>query len=212
MRIWTLLTVALVWHSMALTQLPLGLIKGLVPPAEVRASHWFLDTLTPMAYHAKDGEWKKVTSDSVIDVTLCKGWILLKTKSGASLWNSGGVIMPNVFNCICSDSMRFVLYPNGVICYDLQDQEILRTNCIDRDRWKIDTLLSTAAVCASIAHQRMPRWVPCQEIHEWGMYGGSGRWLIPPIFDGPFHFQNGMAEVLYYGQQRKINEKGAFVE
>ncbi|MBK9452327.1 MAG: hypothetical protein IPN95_23480 [Bacteroidetes bacterium] len=45
------------------------------------------------------------------------------------------------------------------------------------------------------------------------------KWFIEPKFDAPFHFENGTADVLYYGQRRKINEnlqiseaKGEFVE
>ena len=50
------------------------------------------------------------------------------------------------------------------------------------------------------------------EIRSWGIIGQSGTWLIEPKYDAPFHFENGIAEVLYYGQRRKINEKGEFVE
>lgn len=51
-----------------------------------------------------------------------------------------------------------------------------------------------------------------KELHNWGMIGVNAQWLIEPKFDAPFHFKNGTAEVLYYGQKRKINEKGEFVE
>ncbi len=49
-------------------------------------------------------------------------------------------------------------------------------------------------------------------LKNWGMLSTDGEWLIEPKFDAPFSFQNGFAAVLYYGEQRKINEKGAFVE
>lgn len=50
------------------------------------------------------------------------------------------------------------------------------------------------------------------ELHTWGVLGTNGKWLIEPKFDAPFRFQNGIADVIYYGQRRKINEKGEFVE
>ena len=40
----------------------------------------------------------------------------------------------------------------------------------------------------------------------------NGHWRIAPQYDKPFHFQDGIAEVTYYGQKRKINEQGEFVE
>jgi hypothetical protein len=52
----------------------------------------------------------------------------------------------------------------------------------------------------------------CRQLVNWGILGGNGQWLIEPKYDARFHFQNGIAEVLYYGQKRKINEKGEFVE
>lgn len=50
------------------------------------------------------------------------------------------------------------------------------------------------------------------EVRVWGMLGCNGKWLIEPKFDGPFVFRNGFAEVLHYGQRKRINEKGEFVE
>ncbi len=52
----------------------------------------------------------------------------------------------------------------------------------------------------------------------WGPVSGqcmlNTNWkrLKEPIYDAPFLFQNGIAEVIYYGQKRKINEKGEVVE
>ncbi len=51
-----------------------------------------------------------------------------------------------------------------------------------------------------------------KQLRNWGMLGANGKWLIQPIYDAPFLFQNGIAEVVYYGQKRKINEKGEVVE
>ncbi|MBK9453250.1 MAG: hypothetical protein IPN95_28430 [Bacteroidetes bacterium] len=37
-------------------------------------------------------------------------------------------------------------------------------------------------------------------------------WLIPPNYDASFKFKDGTADVIYYGQKRRINEKGEFAE
>jgi hypothetical protein len=47
---------------------------------------------------------------------------------------------------------------------------------------------------------------------QWGILGTNGKWLINPIFDKPFRFVDGIAEVVYLGQKRKINMQGAFVD
>ncbi len=47
------------------------------------------------------------------------------------------------------------------------------------------------------------------QIRTWGFIDReNGEWVIEPKFDAPFSFQNGVAEVVYYGQKFKINEKG----
>ena len=71
-----------------------------------------------------------------------------------------------------------------------------------------DTLNGRLGFCSTAALLFMLS----EDTHGWGILGTNGRWLIEPIFDAPFHFQNGIAEILYYGQKRKINEKGEFVE
>jgi hypothetical protein len=65
----------------------------------------------------------------------------------------------------------------------------------------------------------LPRYAPRFEVYsdkvqfrDWGILSIDGDWLVEPKFDAPFRFQNGFAEVIYYGQKRKINEKGEFVE
>jgi hypothetical protein len=49
------------------------------------------------------------------------------------------------------------------------------------------------------------------QIHRWGVLGMDGLWLIAPQYDAPFHFEKGIAEVIYYGKEREINEWGEFV-
>ena len=48
--------------------------------------------------------------------------------------------------------------------------------------------------------------------HNWGMVNSEGAWVIPPIYDGPFYFEDGLAVVTYYGEKRVINLKGEVVE
>jgi hypothetical protein len=73
------------------------------------------------------------------------------------------------------------------------------------------TVNGLSAICVP----RTPResgYLNVSELRAWGMLGENGKWLIEPTFDQPFRFQDGMAEVTYYGQRRKINESGEFVD
>ena len=64
--------------------------------------------------------------------------------------------------------------------------------------------------------QLAPNFYQCTglkpDYQNWGMLGTNGQWIIAPQYDDPFTFENGIANVRYYGQKRKINEKGEFVE
>jgi hypothetical protein len=67
-----------------------------------------------------------------------------------------------------------------------------------------------SALCVPRYFGRMG--IPAEDCKTWGMLGTNGKWLIEPQFDGPFKFVNGIAEVMYYGVKRKINEMGEFVD
>jgi hypothetical protein len=54
-----------------------------------------------------------------------------------------------------------------------------------------------------------PRWGPCSGPC---LLETNPKYIVYSKYDGPFHFQNGIAEVKYYGQKRKINEKGELVK
>jgi hypothetical protein len=93
----------------------------------------------------------------------------------------------------------------------------LPMNCEDRMEVQGSTPLGSRNCERWFSIKVRPLWGPWSG--QWSIVtaalviiGNRGYWLIEPKFDAPFHFENGIAEVLYYGQKRKINEKGEFVE
>jgi hypothetical protein len=85
----------------------------------------------------------------------------------------------------------------------------LQMNCENRLQVQGSTPLGSRQCGRWFSIKVRPLWGPGR-----GEYNpnSNGQWLIEPKFDQPFRFQNGFAEVIYYGQRRKINEKGEFVE
>ncbi len=114
----------------------------------------------------------------------------------------------------CGDSMigfwiyntvTFISFKNDTISFM---ESTGQNPCIP---FKPHTVQGQQAFCVS-RYDTQRRRITCHELHEWGMLGSNGQWLIEPKFDQPFRFQNGFAEVIYYSKRRKINEKGEFVE
>lgn len=50
------------------------------------------------------------------------------------------------------------------------------------------------------------------EFRNWGAINARGQWVIEPRYDKPFRFIDGVARVIHYGQKRKINLRGEFVD
>lgn len=51
-----------------------------------------------------------------------------------------------------------------------------------------------------------------EDYRNWGLMDGKGRWIIDPIYDKPFKFQDGIAKVEKYGRKMRIDAKGQVVE
>ena len=120
---------------------------------------------------------------------------------------------------ICHDSIIAMIWDNGYVQFSAT-----RSGIKDEDRFLTSPYRYGAkGVTSQIVQSResycAPEYIPKFQhpgkddpYRNWGMLSVDAQWIVAPIFDGPFHFKNGIAEVLYYGQKRKINEKGEFVE
>jgi hypothetical protein len=78
--------------------------------------------------------------------------------------------------------------------------------------FQLDTVQDMVAVSAPSFAPKFSEFQHSDKFTNWGVLGTNGQWLIPPQYDEPIHFKNGVADVVYYGQKRKINEKGEFIQ
>lgn len=63
------------------------------------------------------------------------------------------------------------------------------------------------ALCLALYHLGVRRY-RSDRIKAWGMINGRGKWIIPPDYDEPFTFENGIARVILKGEERWIDETG----
>ena len=82
-------------------------------------------------------------------------------------------------------------------------------NCEDRLEVQGSTPLGSRHLGHWFSIRVRPLWGPGS-----GEYNPNinGQWVLKPKFDAPFHFENGITEVIFYGQRSIIDEKGAFVD
>ena len=184
--------------------------------------------------HAKVGDWHLNNMKHELSrYTADEGWQYYDSRVAKISWCHSALrvtrpfgeqycVLPNsdlrdyYDSCFCGDSILVtwnegdtdpLAYDRGgdVITYRLSAK-------LDTVHWQMDWHgMKAFCLAGDFPTHRMDLRFG-HDIHTWGILGENGEWLILPIFDAPFGFQDGFAEVMYYGQKRKINEKGEFVE
>ena len=172
-----------------------------------------------------DGKWILV-KEYAYQVHACHGFITCVLQGKLTVLNRQGkeTMYPERF--FCGDSV-FLAYTvlsveaykpvvghrlmsdiPGLVFYDQQGDSILGYFNVSADIQQYEIQKMTAWCLPDPQYDAGYARLPYPEIHFWGVFGENGKWLIQPIYDAPFHFKNGIAEVIYYGQKRKINENG----
>jgi hypothetical protein len=187
-------------------------------PKVAYKNDWFWDVMANEIWHYKESGWKLFTDDPCTKAEVCGPYIFLQFNIGTNevltaegLWAS--YFVPDLRHYECFDSL--MLWEGNWKTYYLDMQGTV-LGWIDNyycNYPKLDTAqgqggFSVPQLVLDTTFQPMN----CDQLKNWGFVGKGGHWLIDPIYDAPFLFENGTAEVLYYGQKRKINEKGEFVE
>ncbi len=206
----------------------LGTVKGQATvsygdhfPPNADSLSWFLDTLEGTAWHFEDGKWANRVLPGTTKIDACLGVVFISNKKSprASLqFEEGtGKQLNWVRGYRCVDDVRlqwedFEKYIFIAVSQDGDTLTYLNLRC--KDFWPdtIPQILSTGVGFSAPRWQESYPLRSCDGLHTWGFLGSNGQWLIEPKFDGRFRFENGVADVVYYGQKRKINEKGEFVE
>jgi hypothetical protein len=205
--------------TFALTLYGQGVIAlGKGQPTMLSKAEWYLDTLNRISYHFEENNWKlKDQHDSLVIVAFenllllkfAKHCPILQSSCNCLILTNSGRRLKAGRSFQIRDSLVSLIPAHAFMRYYFHDSAFAGMNWFAGDETMIVDGLPAFCV-TSYDVVREIQYGP--QVHGWGMLGTNGKWLIEPKFDQPFRFQNGFAEVLYYGQKRKINEKGEFVE
>lgn len=200
--------------------------KGPVRPYRPAENTWFLNTASSAVERYNNQKWV-LQGSGYSDISVCNELIILRYLSENERLSGmlyevmdpwTGAIAFDATWCYCGDKILGVeedsvitFFSNIHIPNKLPEkltQEFLpATHPLQPMIFKGLASFSVPATMAIYIQARQSDLAK-----NWGLLGTNGQWLIEPKFDAPFHFQNGIADVIYYGEKRKINEKGEFVD
>lgn len=198
--------------SLASAQVPI--LQGPDIPQNSLHADWYLDTVAHRVYH-RQPDWKLVPSSHVFSLRSCGKYLLMTTIHITYVALENEEFVGAGTACECLD--RLVRMRNENAYFFWGDAGYLGRALCGNDEpaeaifLPTDRVGGVPAFCISATENKDSK-IYLNDAHAWGMIDLKGKWLIEPKYDAPFHFENGVAEVIYYGQRRKINEKGEFVE
>ncbi len=190
--------------------------KGAGDPQGLRDHDWYLDTIDGGLWWAKQNVWVHSNFSPADEIFACGKLTVIHRSTGyAAIKGEGNLLCSHVPTIRCLDTLLLLENAPRLSFMRTSDGRFASDYTFGYRCWNADdppdTIAGIMAYCA-VANIRPNNPIECNEMRTWGMIGFNGHWLIEPKYDAPFHFQNGIADVLYYGQKRKINEKGEFVE
>lgn len=199
-------------------------LRGDTFPQDPAEMTWFFDTGERVASRFEGGKWQTVRALLLDSIYPCGGGVVMASRNFYEIRFRQLFLSstpPREYYSFrrptCGDSIAIlypcddmhpdntcvaVLDPRGSALAKLHARTVLRPHKLD----------GVDAYC-------VPQYV--RDVFEasgkvttytWGMLGVDGRWLIAPVFDEAFTFRGGVAEVVYRGFRRKINERGEFVQ
>ncbi len=193
-------------------QVILKIASGRTPPVATTKANYYLDSVAQLAYIKKMEGWV-VVQNHCLRLQSYQGLAMMQTLEGCSIGQRDGNIYMKAQKCICEDSLLLLIGLDriNVLKGGLEIVSLFREPDSYPALGVAQQLAAGRAYCLT---DRFPYHgaQPVADMRTWGMLGTNGQWLIEPKFDAPFGFQNGFADVIYYGQKRRINEKGEFVE
>jgi hypothetical protein len=175
--------------------------------------------------HVFRGYWMRIDMAYCIKASRCGNFMLLRNgfeSEGSLSWLRGGYTITDTTGKILANSIAFgyvadsslIVWPNwsngGEVLNARGEVVGTFTRCGAGENWT-GTVEGIEGVCVP-GQIISGLGLTCGDLRNWGIMGENGQWLIEPKFDAPFYFQDGIADVVYYGQKRKINEKGEFME
>jgi hypothetical protein len=197
-----------------LSQVPIA--RGKTPPtSKVKGAHWYFDTVHHTAWTDIDLEWNDLGIVDVQEMSSAGHIIIIRSKLGYSLLSDFAEYLWAAPHVRVTDSLVLAWDSITTHIYTLAGGQYHPEHGFKAACWPIDgepeTVQSMPAYC-------LPDFlaandsVECDSLHAYGMFGLHGHWLIAPQYERPFHFENGIAEVLLQGQRRKINDHGDLID
>lgn len=180
-------------------------------PAKPDPGQWHFDQTMHKAWHYHDDAWQPFPCNDCRSMTFCNGHVILKNGFSYMLADAAGrVVVAKAPEIKCMDG--FVIVSNVNRINYLIDQSgdtvsALVNNC----RISRDTVRGEGVYCFPQYIQGLERY-NCFDLKNWGMMNATGQWLIEPQFDKPFHFEDGVARVVFKGQHYEIDEQGNFTK
>jgi hypothetical protein len=208
--------------DIVVAQMPIIVVSDSFPTVANEFT-WLFKQPDRLVYHYDlPGNWVQVLSFPVKRVTTCNAMVIIDFPGLTLYYDPAGEEMGSINprNFLCKDSVcgeigsviqLFDNRPDKRGYSERRLTQFLYGNCGFRKPEMIQGR-EAYGLPQAIAFQSKMMMMECTDLRNWGMLGVNAQWLIEPKYDAPFHFKNGIAEVLYYGQKRKINEKGEFVE
>ena len=226
----SIIILLLAYGSMLQAQSPFTLVEGTHQPRNPTENTWWYNPKAEWGIHVfHGGAWQELDVDVRQTPQLWHGMVLMADGHDKSVATVDGRLLLDgaerlfwkgeVWGALEAGIHRIVLNRRG-------DTLVMDTAPMGAPpAWKSDSAAFPWVVLpiewdtvAGVLSASLPQYKPgtadlwWEEMRNWGILGQNGQWIVEPKFDEAFRFHNGFADVLYYGEKRKINEKGEFVE
>jgi hypothetical protein len=186
-------------------------------PKQPAENSWWFDSLHQKVGVYHGGNWTRVPTYNCKSVTRHNNFVFACCYPGILMDTLGNVLSRHIDHINGDDSVTFIYQLNREDhCINIYGDTLVRVgdylNALHPNSIELPHLVQgRRAYCLPLMPHTIHNHI-MYDLNTWGMIGVDGKWLIPPMFDEPFEFVNGTAEVLYYGQRRKINERGEFLD
>lgn len=150
------------------------------------------------------------------DVRVYQGLVIAKLFSHYRIYTMDGSILSMACDTFIGyDSLVCARWRNADVLIDARVKPDVENRVRSLDgvqmELKPQQVAGQTAFCILDNLDQLPYWVTQETARFWGLLGSNGQWIIPPMFDEPFTFKNGVATVVKYGVVYRINEQGEFL-
>lgn len=194
------------------------LISSDQKPKEPTVNTWWWSSEAHTLKRFTGEKWQYAHSPDEMpqDVRVHQGLVIAKLIDHYRFYEiDGSIVSISSDTFFAYDSLLLVRWRNADVLIDarvkLDVENRLRNLPGAQMELKPQQVDGKTAFCILDNLDRMPYWVDKETARFWGLLGSNGQWIIPPMFDEPFTFKNGVATVVKYGVVFQINEQGEFL-